>query len=162
MIRKRPSNFGSHDDWLAHVRREIPAPEQPYALAFGRMELFRRFYRMHGLPFPTEFALENERIETMHAPERTIALETLNDAIFRSLTALLFNRARLTDVTSSGIRMVDSNSGRRWRTVTSLGLMVIVATRAPTGVSAAPRRSGIRTATGMSQRSFMGLTSLTA
>jgi len=96
MIRKRPSNFGSHDDWLAHVRREIPAPEQPYALAFGCMELFRRFYRMQGLPFPTEFALENERIETMHDPERTLALETLNDAIFRSLTALLFNRARST------------------------------------------------------------------
>jgi hypothetical protein len=96
MIRKRPSNFGSHDDWLAHVRSEIPVPEQPYTLAFGRMELFRRFYRMQGLPFPTEFALEHERIETMHDHERTLALETLNDAIFRSLTALLFNRARLT------------------------------------------------------------------
>ena len=34
------------------------------------------------------------------------------------------------------MRMVDSNSGLRWRTVTCLGLIVTVATRAPTGVSA--------------------------
>src|SRR6202007_2936145 len=42
------------------------------------------------------------------------------------------------------------------------GLIVIVVTHAPTGVSIALRRSRIRTATGMSQRSFMGLTSSTA
>ena len=94
MIRKRPSNFGSHDDWLAHVRREIPVPEQPYALAVGRMDLFRRFYRMQGLSFPTQFTEELQRIETMHDPERTPALEALNDLIFRSLTMHLFNRAR--------------------------------------------------------------------
>jgi len=96
MIRKRPSNFGSHDDWLAHVRREIPVSEQPYALAVGRMELFRRFYRIQGLSFPTQFTEELERIETMQDPERTLALETLNDLIFRSLTRHLFDRARLT------------------------------------------------------------------
>lgn len=94
MIRKRPSNFRSHDDWLAHVRREFPVPEQPYALAFGRNELFRRFYQVQGLPFPTQFTEELERIETMHDPERTPALEALNDLIFRSLTMHLFNRAR--------------------------------------------------------------------
>jgi hypothetical protein len=49
MTRETPSDFASHDQWLAHVSREIPVPEQPYALAFGRMELFRRFYRMQGL-----------------------------------------------------------------------------------------------------------------
>jgi hypothetical protein len=94
MTRKTPSEFGSHDDWLAHVRSEIPVREQPYALAFGRMELFRRFYRMQGLPFPTQFANELERIETLLDPERTLALEALNDLIFRSLTMHLFNRAR--------------------------------------------------------------------
>jgi hypothetical protein len=94
MIRKRPSNFGTHDDWLAHVRRKIPVPEQPYALAVGRMELFRRFYRMQGLSFPTQFTEELQRIETMHDPERTPTLEALNDLIFRSLTMHLFNRAR--------------------------------------------------------------------
>ena len=96
MTRKIPSDFESHDDWLAHVRSEIPLPEQPYALAIGRMELFRSFYRMQGLPFPTQFAEELERIETLLDPERTVALEVLNDVIFRTLTLHLFNRAQPT------------------------------------------------------------------
>jgi hypothetical protein len=95
-ITKSPSNFSSHDEWLEHVRREVPVSEQAYALAFGRMELFRTFYRMRGVPFPTQFAIEFERIETLPAPERIVALETLNDAIFRGLTRHLFNSARPT------------------------------------------------------------------
>lgn len=94
MIRKRPSNFGSYDDWRTHVRSEIPLPKQPYALAVGRMDLFRSFYRMQGLPFPPQFAEELERIETLLDPERTVALEALNDLIFKSLTVYLFNRAQ--------------------------------------------------------------------
>jgi hypothetical protein len=93
-ITKSPSNFRSHDEWLEHVRHEVPVPEQAYALASGRMELFRRFYRMRGVPFPTPFAEEFERIERLQDPERTVALEALNDIIFRSLTRHLFNRAR--------------------------------------------------------------------
>ena len=49
---------------------------------------------MQSLPFPTEFAEELKRIETLHDPERTAALERLNDMIFRSLTRHLFNRAQ--------------------------------------------------------------------
>ena len=94
MIRNNRSDFESHDDWLTHVRRELPLLEQPYALAFGRMDLFRSFYRMQGLPFPTEFGNELKVIETMHDPERTLALEALNNGIFRSLTEILFNGAR--------------------------------------------------------------------
>ena len=94
MIRKTPSDFESHDDWLAYVRSEIPLPEQPYALAVGRMDLFRSFYRIQGLPFPTQFAEEARRIVTMQDPERTAALEALNDLIFKSLTVYLFNRAQ--------------------------------------------------------------------
>jgi hypothetical protein len=93
-ITRTPSDFRSHDEWLEHVRRDIPAPEQAYALAFGRMELFRRFYRMRGVPFPTPFAEEFERIERLQGPERAVALEALNDIVFRSLTRDLFNRAR--------------------------------------------------------------------
>jgi len=95
-ITKTPSSFNSHDEWLEHVRREIPISEQRYALAYGRMELFRTFYRVRGVPFPTQFTVEFERIENLHDPERTVALESLNDAIFRSLTRQLFNRARRT------------------------------------------------------------------
>ncbi len=94
MTRKTPSDFGSHDDWLTHVRSEIPLPEQPYALAVGRMDLFRSFYRIQGLPFPTQFAEEARRTVTMQDPERTAALEALNDLIFKSLTVYLFNRAQ--------------------------------------------------------------------
>jgi hypothetical protein len=89
-----PANFGNHDEWLAYVRSEIPIAEPPYALAFGRTELFRSFYRTQSLPFPTEFVEELKRIETLHEQEQTVALELLNDMIFRSLTRRLFNRAQ--------------------------------------------------------------------
>lgn len=94
MTRRTPSDFRNHDDWLTHVRCEIPTPEQPYALAVGRLDLFRAFYRMQGLPFPVQFAKELKRIETLLDPGRTVALEALNDAIFRALTMHLFNRAQ--------------------------------------------------------------------
>ncbi|KAA6465341.1 hypothetical protein DYQ86_05210 [Acidobacteria bacterium AB60] len=93
---KIPSSFTSHDEWLEHVRQEIPADEQPYALAYGRMELFRTFHRMSGIPFPTQFTVAFEHIENLDAPERTVALESLNNTIFRSLTTHLFNNARQT------------------------------------------------------------------
>lgn len=96
MTKRIPSDLKSHEDWLAHVRSEIPLSEQPYALAIGRMELFRSFYRMQGLPFPAPFADELERIEAMLDPEQTIALEALNRVIFRTLTMHLFNRAQPT------------------------------------------------------------------
>ena len=92
MTRKTPSDFTSHDDWLSYVRSEIAVSDQPYALAFGRIDLFRSFYRMQGLPFPAQFAEELERIETLHDRKRAVALEALNDTILGSLTKQLFNR----------------------------------------------------------------------
>ena len=68
MTRTIPSDFGSHDDWLLYVRREIPIPEQPYALALGRINLFRSFYLMQRLPFPIPVAQEYERIEKLQDP----------------------------------------------------------------------------------------------
>jgi hypothetical protein len=94
MTRTIPSDFGSHDDWLLYVRREIPVPEQPYALALGRIDLFRSFYLMQGLPFPIPFAQEFERIEMLQDPERTAALEALNGEVLRNLTVRLFNQAQ--------------------------------------------------------------------
>ncbi len=94
MTRKTPSDFRSHDDWLLHVRREIPLSEQSYALAIGRTELFRGFYRVQGLGFPSKLAKELERIEMLHNPERTAALEALNEEMFKSLTGRLLDRAR--------------------------------------------------------------------
>jgi hypothetical protein len=96
MIRKTPSDFECHDDWLTHVRREFPRPEQPHALAVGRTDLFQSFYRMQGLPFPAQFAEELERIEMLLDPGRTVALEALNSVIFSALTMHLFNREQST------------------------------------------------------------------
>jgi len=89
-----PSDFESHDDWLLYVRREIPVPEQPYALALGRIDLFRSFYLMQGLPFPIPVAQEFERIEMLQDPERTAALEALNGEVLRNLTVHLFNQTQ--------------------------------------------------------------------
>jgi hypothetical protein len=96
MTRTIPSDFGSHDDWLSYVRSEIAVSEQPYALALGRIDLFRSFYRMRGLPFPAQFAEELERIEMLHDPKRTAALEALNDTILETLTEHFFDRVRPT------------------------------------------------------------------
>jgi hypothetical protein len=89
-----PANFNSHDEWLKYVRSEIPSAEQPYELAKGRTDLFRNFYRIRQLEFPSPFAEELERIDKLHDPERAAALEALNDTIFRSMTKHLFEGAR--------------------------------------------------------------------
>ena len=94
MTRTIPSDFGSHDDWLSHVRNEIAVSDQPYALALSRIDLFRSFYRMQGLPIPIPIAQEFERIEMLQDPERTAALETLNGEVLRNLTVHLFNQAQ--------------------------------------------------------------------
>jgi len=93
MTRKTPSDFTSHEDWLSYVRREIAVSDQPYALAFGRVELFRSFYEMQGHEFPAPFATELERIDETHEPERTAALEALNKAILANLTRLLADQS---------------------------------------------------------------------
>lgn len=95
-MRKTRFDFDGQEDWLAHILRQRPVPERAYALASGRMELFRSFYRMQGLPFPAQFVKDLERIEMLHTPERTAELESLNDVVLRSLTRHLFNRGRST------------------------------------------------------------------
>jgi hypothetical protein len=87
-------DFGDHEKWTAYVRREVPPQEQGYVLALGRTELFRRFYEVRGRVFPEAFRQELEQIGRLNDPERTEALVSLNDCIFRSLTGLLFAEAR--------------------------------------------------------------------
>jgi hypothetical protein len=94
MTRKNRLDFRTQEDWLRHVRREIAAAEQPYALALGRLDLFRAFYQTLGTSFPAQFSKQLRRIEMMHALERTAALDVLNEAIMGSLTVLLSNRSR--------------------------------------------------------------------
>jgi hypothetical protein len=109
MTRKTPSDFTSHDDWLSCVRREIAASDQPYALAFGRVELFRSFCGMQGREFPAPFATELERIDGMHEPERTAALETLNKAILSNLTQHLADQSLLSLSASDPLELRSSS-----------------------------------------------------
>jgi hypothetical protein len=95
MTRKTPSDFGSHDGWLALVRSELPVVMQAYMLAFSRMELVRSFYQMRRLSFAAQLARKLEDIEARLGPDRTIALEVLNDAVLGDLTKHLFNRTTL-------------------------------------------------------------------
>ena len=97
MTTMTPANFGNHDEWLAYVHSVIPASEQPYELAIGLTQLFRSFYRTRQLEFPSPFAEELERLHKLHDPERTTALEALNDTISRSLTKHLIECARPTN-----------------------------------------------------------------
>lgn len=94
MAKKTPSDFNKYDDWLAYLRVEVPVSERPFALAAGRMELFRNFYRVRQVEFPSQFANVLTRIETLCDPERTDALEALNGEIFGSLTRHLFDEAK--------------------------------------------------------------------
>ena len=94
MMKKTPSEFKNHEDWLAYVREEMPIKDQPFALAFGRMEIFRNLYRVRQLEFPRQFLAELNRIEMLDDPERTATLEALNEVVFRSVTRHLFDRAQ--------------------------------------------------------------------
>jgi hypothetical protein len=94
MQNKTPADFGTHDDWLSYVRKEIPATEQPYVLALGRTNLFKRFYEIRKLTFPVEFAQELERIRALFDPVRTSELESLNGRILSKLTETLFDEAQ--------------------------------------------------------------------
>ena len=48
---------------------------------------------MQGHEFPAPFATELERIDDLHEPERTAALETLNKSILANLTQLLADQS---------------------------------------------------------------------
>ena len=94
MEKMNPAKFGNLEDWLSHVRDNVPTEEQPYALACGRTELFKRFYEVRKQTFPVEFAQELEQIEARRASERTGDLEELNRRIFANLTEFLFDQAQ--------------------------------------------------------------------
>ena len=89
MSQKSRFDFETHENWLAYVATEVPLRDRPFALASARTELFCRFYRSQGVPLPKRFAEEFKRVVLHHDPERAAALEDLNAAIFRDLTAHL-------------------------------------------------------------------------
>ena len=94
MDKKTPADFNNHDEWLSYARDDVPVADRAYALACGRTELFKNFYKVRKQAFPVQFTNEMERIPLLDDPERTNQLESLNERIFASLTELLFNQAQ--------------------------------------------------------------------
>ncbi|HEV2133158.1 MAG TPA: hypothetical protein VGR47_02745 [Terracidiphilus sp.] len=94
MSPKSRFDFENHGDWLSYVATEDPVGDRHYTRASTRTELFRRLYQLLGAPLPAQFQGEFERITLFPEPERTAALEALNEAIFGHLTAQMINRAQ--------------------------------------------------------------------
>lgn len=86
---KSPTDFIDPKEWREFVGRSVPAEDVPYALAFGRIVLFARFYEVRNQTFPLRFCAELASISSLREPERTHALEALNDRIFADMTRLL-------------------------------------------------------------------------
>ena len=86
---KSPTDFVHPDEWRQYVRQTVSPDEAGYTLAFGRTILFARFYEARNQPFPDRFLSELAVIGQLHDPERTEALEALNDRIFADMTQFL-------------------------------------------------------------------------
>jgi len=91
---KSPTDFGHPDAWRQYVRQTVAPGEVGYTLAFGRTIMFARFYEARNQPFPDRFVSEMVAIGQLHDPERTEALEALNDRIFADMTQFLLAAAR--------------------------------------------------------------------
>lgn len=91
---KSPTAFAHPDEWQEYVRQTVSPEEVGYTLAFGRTIMFARFYEARNQPFPDQFSSELAAISRLHDPERTEALEALNERIFTDMTELLLATAR--------------------------------------------------------------------
>ena len=91
---KSPTDFGHPDEWRQYVRQTVSSDEVGYTLAFGRTIMLARFYEARNQPFPDRFLSEMAAIGQLRDPERTEALEALNDRIFADMTQFLLAAAR--------------------------------------------------------------------
>ena len=91
---KSPTDFAHPDEWRQYVRQTVSPGEVGYTLAFGRTIMFARFYEVRNQALPDRFLSEMAAIGQLHDPERTEALEALNDRIFADMTQFLLAAAR--------------------------------------------------------------------
>ncbi len=91
---KSPTDFAQPGEWREYVRQTVSPEEVDYTLAFGRTIQFARFYEIRKQPFPDRFLSELAAIGRLHNPERTEALEALNDRIFTDMAQFLLTAAR--------------------------------------------------------------------
>jgi hypothetical protein len=105
---KSPADFISPDEWRQYVERTVPPEEVRYTLAFGRTILFARFYEVRNLEFPYRFSSDLAELVSLQEPERTHALEALNNRIFAETTRLLCTTAQIHSQGSAECGDVDS------------------------------------------------------
>lgn len=85
---KSPTDFSDPEEWREYVRSTVPRDDIAFALAFGRTILFARFYEVRDQAFPIRFCAELSDLVSFQEPERTHALQALNDRIFADITRL--------------------------------------------------------------------------
>lgn len=86
---KSPTDFIDPKEWREYVHCSVSSEEVPYTLAFGRTILFARFFEARNQTLALCFCVELADIVSLQEPERTRALETLNDRIFAEMTRFL-------------------------------------------------------------------------
>jgi hypothetical protein len=105
---KSPADFSNPDEWRQHVERTVPPEEIAYTLAFGRTILFARFYEARNRALPHRFCADLAELVSLPEPERTCALEALNDRIFADMTRFLCSTAQTEPQSGAGCGDVDS------------------------------------------------------
>jgi hypothetical protein len=87
---KTPADFRNQEEWLTFVRSTVLPGDIAYTLAMGRTRMFQRFYELRQQHFPAAFVHEVSGIAELREPQRTAALEALNERIFADITQFLF------------------------------------------------------------------------
>ena len=90
---KRRTEFVNQNDWQTYVKATVPPEDVPFTLSMGLTDTYRQFYKLRSHPFPERFSSEIERISMLAKPERTKALDALNDSIMGDAIQLLMTAA---------------------------------------------------------------------
>jgi len=91
---KSSKDFADPREWCDYVRAFVPDEDVDYVLAFERAQLFLCFYKLREMKLPTEVKAELDRIAKLNEPERTEALEALNDLLLATATMQLMSECK--------------------------------------------------------------------
>ena len=91
---KSSKDFADPRDWRDYVRAFVPDEDVDYVRAFERAQLFLCFYKLREMKPPTEVKAELQRIAKLNEPERTEALEALNDLLLATATMQLMSECK--------------------------------------------------------------------
>ncbi len=97
---KSSRDFADPAEWREYIRALVPDENVNYVLAFERTQLFLCFYRLRGMQPPVEVKAELDRIAKLNEPERTEALEVLNDLLLATATMQLMSECKSSGVSA--------------------------------------------------------------